>query len=202
MSESPTSPDGPSGANGGSAPSAEAQKLAPVLESVLFASPEPLALAALRKILGEETPVQTILEALDLLTRRTASEERGVVLAQVAGGWQFLTREANWAYVARTGKTRAEERLTPAAIETLAIVAYKQPVTRAEVDAVRGSISAPHLRTLVERGLIKTVGRAEAPGQPFQYGTTKNFLRRFGLRSPAELPGLDELKRLAQEMPA
>jgi segregation and condensation protein B len=183
-------------------PSAEARRLAPVLESVLFASPEPLALAALRRIVGEETPVQAILDALDLLTRRTAGEERGVVLAQVAGGWQFLTREEHWPYVARTGKARAEERLTPAAIETLAIVAYKQPVTRAEVDAVRGSISAPHLRTLVERGLIKTVGRAEAPGQPFQYGTTKNFLRRFGLRSPAELPGLDELKRLAAEMPA
>lgn len=185
-----------------SEPSAEARRLAPVLESVLFASPEPLPLIALRRIVGEEVPVPALLEALDLLTTRTAGEERGVVLAQVAGGWQFLTREAHWPFVSRTAKTRAEERLTPAAIETLAIVAYKQPVTRAEVDAVRGSISAPHLRTLTERGLIKTVGRAEAPGQPFQYGTTKSFLRRFGLKSPAELPGLDELKRLAQEMPA
>ena len=185
-----------------SMPSPEAVRLAPILESVLFASPEPLPLVALRKILGEETPVGALIEALELLTKRTASGERGVVLAQVAGGWQFLTREAFWPFVSRTAKTRAEERLPPAAIATLAIVAYKQPVTRAEVDAVRGAITAPHLRTLVERGLIKTVGRADAPGQPIQYGTTKTFLRRFGLKSAGDLPGLDDLKRLAQEMPA
>lgn len=196
MSDESTAPPTPS------FPSPEAVRLAPILESVLFASPEPLPLVALRKILGEETPVGALIEALDLLTKRTASGDRGVVLAQVAGGWQFLTREAFWPFVSRTAKTRAEERLTPAAIETLAIVAYKQPVTRAEVDAVRGSISAPHLRTLVERGLIKTVGRADAPGQPIQYGTTKSFLRRFGLKSAGDLPGLDDLKRLAQEMPA
>jgi segregation and condensation protein B len=199
MSDEENDVPSPAAASG---PSAEARRLAPVLESVLFASPEPLPLIALRKILGEETPVGAVLEALDLLAKRTAGEERGVVLAQVAGGWQFLTREAYWPFVSRTAKTRAEERLTPAALETLAIVAYKQPVTRAEVDAVRGSISAPHLRTLVERGLIKTVGRADAPGQPIQYGTTKSFLRRFGLKSAADLPGLDDLKRLAQEMPA
>lgn len=196
MSDESTAPPTPS------FPSPEAVRLAPILESVLFASPEPLPLVSLRKILGEETPVGALIEALDLLTKRTASGDRGVVLAQVAGGWQFLTREAFWPFVSRTAKTRAEERLTPAAIETLAIVAYKQPVTRAEVDAVRGSISAPHLRTLVERGLIKTVGRADAPGQPIQYGTTKSFLRRFGLKSAGDLPGLDDLKRLAQEMPA
>jgi len=185
-----------------SEPSADALGLVPVLESVLFAAPEPLPLVQLRRILGEETPTPVLLEALEVLTRRTAAEDRGIVLAQVAGGWQFLTRETYWPYVARTAKTRAEEKLTPAAIETLAIVAYKQPVTRAEVDAVRGAVSAPHIRTLVERGLVKTVGRADAPGQPFQYGVTKTFLRRFGLRSAAELPGLDDLKRLAQEMPA
>jgi segregation and condensation protein B len=185
-----------------SEPSAEALRLAPIVESVLFASPEPVGLAAFRKILGEETATGPLLEALELLTRRTAAAERGVVLAQVAGGWQFLTREEYWPYVSRTAKTRAEERLTPAAIETMAIVAYKQPVTRAEVDALRGAQSAQHLRTLVDRGLVKTVGRADAPGQPIQYGTTKSFLLRFGLKSPSDLPGLDDLKRLAQEMPA
>lgn len=200
MSEDPVVPPETVAATAEASP--EALRLAPILESVLFASPEPLPLVAVRKIVGEEVSVGTILAALEHLTRRTAAEDRGVVLAQVAGGWQFLTREAYWPYVSRTAKTRAEERLTPAAVETLAIVAYKQPVTRAEVDAVRGSMSAPHLRTLVERGLIKTVGRADAPGQPIQYGTTKSFLRRFGLKSAAELPGLDDLKRLAQEMPA
>ncbi len=183
----------------GSGERSAAEQLVPILESVLFASPDPLSLAALRRVLGDELPVMTILEGLEILTQRTAAPDRGVVLAQVAGGWQLLTREAHFPFVARVARTRAEEKVTPATIETLAIIAYKQPVTRAEVDAIRGAASGHLVRFLIDRGLVRTTGRAELPGAPFQYGTTRQFLKHFGLRSLAELPGMDDLKRLVQE---
>jgi segregation and condensation protein B len=179
--------------------STTAEQLVPILESVLFASPEPLSLVALRRILGEETDPLVIQAALDLLTARSQRADRGIVLAQVAGGWQFLTREDYFPYVARVARTRAEESLTPATIETLAIVAYKQPVTRAEVDAIRGASCGHLLRVLIDRSLVRTTGRAALPGAPFQYGTTRHFLRHFGLKSLEELPGADDLKRLAAE---
>jgi segregation and condensation protein B len=176
-----------------------AEQLLPILESILFSSPEPLSLVALRRILGEDCDPAVIQEALDLLTSRTQGPERGIVLAQVAGGWQFLTREDYFPYVSRVARTRAEESLTPATIETLAIVAYKQPVTRAEVDAIRGASSGHLLRILIDRGLVRTTGRASLPGAPFQYGTTRLFLKHFGLKGLEELPGADDLKRLAAE---
>src|SRR4029077_1901465 len=171
----------------------------PILESVLFASPEPLSLVALRRIVGDEVDPAEIQQGMQILTERTASEGRGIILAEVAGGWQFLTREECFPYVSRVARARAEESLSPATIETLAIVAYKQPVTRAEVDAIRGAQSGHLLRILIDRGLVRTTGRAPLPGAPFQYGTTRQFLRHFGLKGLEELPGADDLKRLAAE---
>jgi segregation and condensation protein B len=176
-----------------------AEKLLPILESVLFASPEPLSLSALRRVLGDEVDPAMIQEAMQLLGERTRGEDRGILLAEVAGGWQFLTREECFPYVSRVARVRAEESLSPATIETLAIVAYKQPVTRAEVDAIRGAQSGHLLRILIDRGLVRTTGRASLPGAPFQYGTTRQFLRHFGLKGLEELPGADDLKRLAAE---
>ena len=176
-----------------------AEKLLPILESVLFASPEPLSLAALRRVLGDEVDPAAIQEGMQLLAERTSGEDRGILLAEVAGGWQFLTREECFPYVSRVARARAEESLSPATIETLAIVAYKQPVTRAEVDAIRGAQSGHLLRILIDRGLVRTTGRASLPGAPFQYGTTRQFLRHFGLKGLEELPGADDLKRLAAE---
>jgi segregation and condensation protein B len=176
-----------------------AERLLPILESVLFASPEPLSLAALRRIVGDEVDPAEIQAGMQLLGERTASEGRGIILAEVAGGWQFLTREECFPYVSRVARARAEESLSPATIETLAIVAYKQPVTRAEVDAIRGAQSGHLLRVLIDRGLVRTTGRASLPGAPFQYGTTRQFLRHFGLKGLEELPGADDLKRLAAE---
>jgi segregation and condensation protein B len=176
-----------------------AEKLLPILESVLFASPGPLSLQALRRILGDEVDPAMIQEGMQQLAERTRGEERGIILAEVAGGWQFLTREECFPYVARVAKARAEESLSPATIETLAIVAYKQPVTRAEVDAIRGAQSGHLLRILIDRGLVRTTGRASLPGAPFQYGTTRQFLKHFGLKGLEELPGADDLKRLAAE---
>lgn len=176
--------------------------LVPIVEGVLFASPEPVSLAQLHRIIGEETSVTDLLEAVNTLATATNAAGRGVVLAQVAGGWQFLTRETLFPWVSRVAKVRIEERLTPASIESLAVIAYKQPITRAELDALRGAQSGQHVRTLMDRGLVRTVGRADLPGAPFQYGTTRQFLRQFGLKSVEDLPGVEDLKRLARGEPS
>ncbi|MEE2711690.1 MAG: SMC-Scp complex subunit ScpB [Planctomycetota bacterium] len=177
----------------------DAAALAPILEALLFASPEPLGTAAMKKAFGEEFPRDVLAEALEILKAQTNAENRGIVLTEVAGGWQFLTREDCFPYVRRIARTQREEKLTPASIETLAVVAYKQPVTRAEVDAIRGVASGPLVRSLMDRGLVKVTGRAELPGAPFQYGTTRQFLKHFGLKSSRDLPGPEELGKLLGE---
>ena len=133
------------------------------------------------------------------MSPRANAEGRGILLTEVAGGWQFLTREEHFAHVRRIARTQREEKLTPASIETLSVVAYKQPVTRAEVDAIRGVASGPIVRSLMDRGLVKVTGRADLPGAPFQYGTTRQFLKHFGLKSARDLPDPKELGRLLGE---
>jgi segregation and condensation protein B len=113
----------------------------------------------------------------------------------VAGGFRIFTRPEYSPWVARLRKQEKEFRLSPAALETLAIVAYRQPVLRADVEKIRGVDVGGALRTLVDRGLVKVVGRAEEPGHPLLYGTTKRFLETFGLKNLGELPRAKELKR-------
>jgi len=177
----------------------EVEAVVPILEALLFASPDPLGAPALRKAFGDEFPREVLREALELLQERTNAEGRGILLTEVAGGWQFLTREEHFAHVRRIARTQREEKLTPASIETLSVVAYKQPVTRAEVDAIRGVASGPIVRSLMDRGLVKVTGRADLPGAPFQYGTTRQFLKHFGLKSARDLPDPKELGRLLGE---
>lgn len=165
-----------------------------VLEALLFASPDPLTMRALQRILPDsEVDSAMITDGFDALRERYESSHSGIVLAEIAGGWQIQTREDYFSWVQKLAKTRSEERLTQAALETLAIVAYKQPITRAEVDAVRGVGSGQLIRTLMDRNLVKVVGRVELPGRPFQYGTTQHFLEHFGLSSLADLPKEKEL---------
>lgn len=174
-------------------------ELCAVLEAVLFAAPEPVTPGVFRKVFGDEVDTDAILAALRRLQQQTNEAGRGVVLEEVAGGWQFLTRPAYFAFVRRTGRAHRDEKLSPAALETLAIVAYKQPATRAEVDSIRGVASGPLLRALMDRRLIRVVGRAEIPGAPFQYGTTPRFLQHFGLRSIKDLPDPRQAARLLAE---
>ncbi len=175
------------------------ETLVPALEAVLFAAPEPLGLNALLGVFGDGTDPEDVRTALEILRDRTAGPGRGVQLVEVAGGWQFMTRPELFPAVQKIAKKEREERLTPAGIETLAVVAYKQPVTRAEVDAIRGAASGPILRTLMDRGLVKVGGRADLPGAPFTYVTTKHFLQHFGLRSVKDLPDQKDLARLLLE---
>lgn len=162
--------------------------------ALLFASAEPLSLGRLVKLLErpERVRVQT---ALETLGARLASAGLPIEVRGLRGGHTLLTSADVGPVVRRLAKGPAVERISAAALETLSIVAYRQPVTKAEVEAIRGVQAGPVLRALVDRGLVKVVGRADVPGHPLQYATTPEFLDRFGLMNQDELPRDAELAR-------
>jgi segregation and condensation protein B len=170
------------------------EQLERALAALLFASPEPLPLARLEKLL-EGASSSAITAALERIGARLAASGLPFELTSIAGGWQLFTAPDTSAIVARLAKVRREEKVSPAALETLAVVAYRQPVTKAEVEAIRGVQVGPILRALVDRGLVRVSGRAEVPGHPLLYATTRRFLDTFGLPGLEELPRDSELVR-------
>jgi len=163
-----------------------------VLEALLFAADAPLPLDRLREVAG----IEDARAARALLEGLRAEYERGgraFSLEEVAGGWQLLTRPAYAPWLARLHRRPDRARLTQAALETLAVVAYRQPVLRTDVERVRGVACGDTLRALMERDLVRVAGRAEEPGAPLLYGTTPRFLAEFGLRSLKELPTARDL---------
>ncbi len=162
--------------------------------ALLFASPEPLSESKLAGLL-EGTPAARVRLALDALAKRLATSGLPWELRAIAGGWQLYTVEALADTVGRLAKVRKDDKVSPAGLETLAIVAYRQPVTKGEIEAIRGVQVGPILRTLVDRGLVKVAGRSDDPGRPLLYGTTKKFLDSFGLGSLDDLPRDGELLR-------
>lgn len=187
-----------------------------VIEALLFSSQKPLNLREFREILStaadkseepeakafKKTKEEEIENALTLLEKEHAEAGRSYYLACVAGSWQFVTRPEcmPWLRTMYGVKTRPP-RLSQPALETLAIVAYRQPITRAEIEQVRGVAVDGVVATLVERGLIENAGRAEVIGRPMTYATTNLFLEYFGLRSLDELPAADELRRIPVQKP-
>ncbi len=167
-------------------------ELAQELCLLLFASPEPLSQRRLLELLQRPAP-ERVRRAQELLAERLAASGLPIVLRELGGGWRLLSDPEMADVLARLKKEPRPERISPAALETLAIVAYRQPVTKAEVEAIRGVQSGPLLRTLVDRGLVRVSGRAEQPGSPLQYATTREFLDRFGLASLGDLPRDGEL---------
>jgi segregation and condensation protein B len=169
-------------------------RLQSALESLVFASDKPITPAQLAKLLGVKAG-----EVKRLLDHAAAHyAERGIELVAVAGGYQFRTVAENAEFV-RQLVAHKPVRLTPAQLETLSIVAYRQPVTRPEIDEVRGVDSGSALKVLVERGLLKLLGRKDEPGRPLLYGTTPAFLELFGLASLKDLPTLKEFSELSEE---
>lgn len=161
------------------------------LEAVLFVADEPVASASLAQVLdSDRATVEGLLEDLAAEYERTGS---GLALRKVAGGWRIYTHPDTAAVVERFVLSSRHSRLTKAALETLAIVAYKQPVTRHQVSAIRGVNTEGVLKALAERGLLVEVGHDEGPGRPILYGTTPEFLERLGLDSVADLPSLARL---------
>jgi segregation and condensation protein B len=172
-------------------------ELVRLVGGILFASPDPIAPARIAKLLSPRRsfPVKRVEEALETLTERLGEAGLPVHVQRLAGGAQLLTDPELATEVARLFANRKVERMTPAGLETLAVVAYRQPVTKGEIEAIRGVQAGPVLRNLVDRNLIKVTGRADQPGSPLQYGTTREFLERFGLGSLSDLPRDPELLR-------
>lgn len=162
------------------------------LAALVFASPVPLSARKLAELLEGPRPAR-VQAALAELGRRLEAAGLPFELRLLAGGWHLLTSPDQGEVVARLAPGDRSERLSPAGLETLAVVAYRQPVTKAEIEAIRGVLAGPMLRALVDRGLVKVVGRAELPGSPLLYGTTREFLDRFGLAGLEDLPRDGEL---------
>jgi len=160
--------------------------------ALVFASPEPLGNTRLGALLEGPRPGR-VKSALAAVQATLEASGLPLELRQIAGGWRLMTAPTENEVVARLVKARKAEKLSPAGLETLAVVAYRQPVTKAEIEAIRGVQCGAMLRNLVDRGLAKVVGRADVPGGPLQYGTTKEFLDRFGMGSLADLPRDGEL---------
>jgi segregation and condensation protein B len=190
------SPDAAASAEDRERTSAEVsdEELEREVAALLFASPEPLSEAKLAALL-DGTPQVRVRLVLDALARRLSASGLPWELRVIAGGWQLYTVEALADTVGRLSKVRKDEKVSPAGLETLAIVAYRQPVTKGEIEAIRGVQVGPILRTLVDRGLVKVAGRSDDPGRPLLYGTTKKFLDSFGLGSLDDLPRDGELLR-------
>ena len=166
--------------------------LAKLLEAALFASPRPIPTDELATLDSEASPA-ALQAALDELREHYDVDGHAVELVDAGGGWQILTRPEYTEAIERAQMAVRPRRLSPAALETLAIVAYRQPIGRAEVEEIRGVDVGSVLKSLHERGLIDVVGRSEALGRPLLYGTTDAFLEQFALRHLEELPRTDEL---------
>lgn len=168
--------------------------LAKLLEAALFASAVPVPVDALRAMATHASDGETTLEsALDELRDHYETDGHGVELMEVAGGWQILTRPEYTEAIERAQLAARPQRLSGAALETLAIIAYRQPIGRAEIEEIRGVGAGAILKSLHERGLIDITGRGEGLGRPLLYGTTPSFLDQFALRHLEELPRADEL---------
>jgi segregation and condensation protein B len=164
-----------------------------VVEAVLFASDEPLSDKRLANIV--ETSVKQLHKHIKSLNDRYAAGNSAFRIEQIAGGYQMLTLGVYNPWLKKLLHVRSETKLTAAALETLAIIAYKQPIIRADVEAIRGVAAGEMIRGLMYKGLVKIVGRAEVLGRPMLYGTTRKFLEIFGLNSLKDLPKIEELKK-------
>jgi segregation and condensation protein B len=172
------------------------ENLKAIIESLLFVADTPLSVDKIKAVL-ELSDRKDIREALAALREEYESGKRGFFLAEVAGGFQVRTRPEYGQWIRRLIETKPP-RLSKAAMETLAIVAYKQPVLRSDIEHLRGVDSGGTLKTLLERKLVRIMGRKDLPGRPMVYGTTKQFLELFDLKDLGQLPTLQDLKDLGE----
>lgn len=169
-------------------------ELKAIVEALIFASPEPLTMKALLKLLDTE-PKEEVVAAVEAL-KQQYDTPGGLQLVEVAGGYQIVTRPELHEWVRRLFHERTTQKLSVPALETLAVIAYKQPVTAPEVAEIRGVNASGVIGTLVERRLVKIVGRKQVVGRPFLYGTTREFLERFGLNDLGDLPKVEDMSEL------
>ena len=172
-------------------------ELKTVLEALLFVSHEPVTVDRLAGAL-DGVPKGEVRQAVLALQQECDLQRRGMQIVEVCGGFQFVTRPEHAAWIKQLGKSKSAPKLSRSGLESLAIIAYKQPIVRAEIEQIRGVETSGVLRTLLERKLVRMVGRKDVPGRPIMYGTTKHFLQHFGLRDLSELPPLREFKELGE----
>ena len=167
-----------------------------IVEVLIFVADEPITVKLLSEVLGEDK--ETVEAAVEELRGEYEQREGGLQLREIAGGWQISTRTEFHDEVRKFLKTRPSAKLSLAALETLAVVAYKQPATIPEILEIRGVQSASAIKTLLDKKLIVAKGRKETVGRPMQYGTSKDFLIQFGLKDMSELPSIEDFEDLAQ----
>ncbi len=179
-----------------------------IIEALMFATDEPLSVRQILDILGEfeagELPQkraneQTILDVIEQLNREYAETNRSMHIVKVAGGYQFATLPEYATWLGKMLREKTKRKLSVSALESLAVIAYKQPVTKPEIESIRGVNADYVIRSLMERNMITIVGRAATPGRPLLYGTTKEFLKHFGLNDLSELPKPREIEELLAE---
>ena len=175
----------------------EQNEVVAILEALLFVTDEPLSADQIAAVLGDR-PADEVTALVDALRGRYAGEGVGLEVQEVAGGFRLTTRPDLAPWVQRLNRVRPA-RLSRAALETLAVIAYRQPLTKAEIEGVRGVSADGVLRTLLERDLIRVVGRKPDVGRPILYGTTGTFLEHFGFRDLTELPTLREIEEILAE---
>jgi segregation and condensation protein B len=172
-------------------------ELKPVIEALLFVADEPLPFKQLCKILGD-VPEEDVTWALSELVADYERRGSGLEAREIAGGWRISTRPQYHEFIRKYLKSRPSARLSLPALETLAVIAYKQPITIPEILEIRGVTSSSAVKTLLEKRLIATKGRKETVGRPMMYGTSKEFLIQFGLKDLSELPSIEDFEDLAQ----
>ncbi len=176
--------------------STQAVNVKRVVEAILFAADRPISLRRLALLLGEAADGRAVRKAVDELREEYDARGAAFQIQEIAEGLQLLTHPEYQPWIAKLFSSRRDEKISPASLETLAIVAYKQPVLRAQIEDIRGVQAGQILRQLLERGLIKIVGRHNSPGRPILYGTTRRFMQHFGLRSLRDLPDPEKGERL------
>ena len=169
-----------------------------IIEALVFVADEPVNIKTLADVLEEDK--ETIEAAVEELKQEYEERMSGLQLREIAGGWQISTRTEYHEEVRKYLKTRPNAKLSLAALETLAVIAYKQPVTVPEILEIRGVQSASAIKTLLDKKLITAKGRKETVGRPMMYGTSKDFLLQFGLKDLSELPSIEDFEDLAQGM--
>ncbi len=164
-----------------------------LIEAILFLESEPLDELALARISGLSKDV--VEAALEGLKERQTAASSGLELVQISGGWIFSPKAELWEFLRERYGKKNDHKLSKAALETLSIIAYSQPITRGEIESIRGVSADTMMRLLLDRELIREVGKKDVPGKPVQYGTSKDFLKFFRLNSIADLPKLDDLEQ-------
>lgn len=176
----------------------------PAVESLLFVSPQPISAADIKYCIENSMSVSLDLDQVELaikeIANRYAQDDFGIELKEIAGGFQFLSKPAHFNVVAEHIKLTNRKKLSKAAMESLSIIAYKQPVSKAEVEQIRGVNSDHSIQKLMEKELIEIVGRSEGPGRPFLLGTSQRFMEYFGLNSLSDLPKLKDFSGVEHEI--